>query len=407
VTTIAGPVKVIRVIARLNIGGPAIHVINLTADLDPARFQSLLVTGTESRGEGSMLDLARARGVTPIIIPGMMGDLTLNQRDLEALIALYRLFRRERPHVVHTHTAKAGVLGRVAARLARVPVVVHTFHGHVLHGYYGPLKNWLLRRAERGLGVLSDRLVTVSEQVKRDLLRYRVARAEKITVIPLGLDLDPFLASGRLNGTLRRELGMGDAEPVVAIVGRIFPIKNHRLFLEAAARVAAELDSARFVVVGDGVLRPAMEDCTRALGIADRVVFTGWRRDLPSIYPDLDVLVVSSDNEGTPVSAIEAMAAGCPVVATRVGGLPDLIADGETGCLVPPHDSAALAAGILRVLRDRQLARSLGEAARETVAERFAVERLCLDVERLYIELLARRGMLLTPQPPLVQTERR
>jgi glycosyltransferase involved in cell wall biosynthesis len=385
----AGPVKVVRVIARLNIGGPAIHVVNLTAGLDPMRFESMLVTGTESPGEGSMLDLARARGVTPVIIPGMVGEATLNQRDLKALLALYRLFRRERPHIVHTHTAKAGVLGRVAARLAGVPVVVHTFHGHVLHGYYSPLKNWLLRRAERGLGLLSDRLVTVSEQVKRDLVRYGVAGAQKITVIPLGLDLEPFLAGAGQRGKLRRELGLTDGEPLVGIVGRIFPIKNHRLFLEAAARVAKELDSARFLVVGDGVLRPAMEDYAQALGLASRVMFTGWRRDLPVIYPDLDVLVISSNNEGTPVSAIEAMAAGCPVVATGVGGLPDLIADGETGCLVPARDPAALATRILKLLRERDTASRIAKTAQATVAERFGVERLCRDVEDLYEELLA------------------
>jgi glycosyltransferase involved in cell wall biosynthesis len=294
---------------------------------------------------------------------------------------------------VHTHTAKAGVLGRVAARLAGVPVVVHTYHGHVLHGYYTPLRSWLLRRAERVLGALSDRLVTVSEQVKRDLVSYRVASPEKIAVIPLGLDLEPFLESAGYRRKLRRELGMSNGELLVGIVGRIFPIKNHRLFLEAAAQVAAELETARFLVVGDGVLRPAMEEYARTLGLGDRVIFTGWRRDLPLIYPDLDVLVVCSDNEGTPVSAIEAMAAGCPVVATRVGGLPDLIAEGETGCLVPPRDPAALAAGILRLLRDREMARRLGEAARASVAERFTVERLCGDVEGLYSEVLARQGI--------------
>jgi glycosyltransferase involved in cell wall biosynthesis len=157
--------------------------------------------------------------------------------------------------------------------------------------------------------------------------------------------------------------------------------------------VAAAVDSARFLVVGDGVLRPAMEEHARALGLAHRVVFTGWRRDLPSIYPDLDVLVVSSNNEGTPVSAIEAMAAGCPVVATRVGGLPDLIEDGETGCLVSPRDPIALAGAILGLIRDQQAARRMGEAAQATVAEQFAVERLCRDIEGLYIELLARKGI--------------
>jgi glycosyltransferase involved in cell wall biosynthesis len=221
-----------------------------------------------------------------------------------------------------------------------------------------------------------------------------VAEAKKIRVIPLGLDLEPFLASAKHSGALRRTLGMNDWDPLVGIVGRIFPIKNHRLFLEAAARVAAELEGVRFLIVGDGVLRSAMEDYARALDIAHRVVFTGWRRDLPAIYPDLDVLVVSSDNEGTPVSAIEAMAAGCPVVATRVGGLPDLIEDGETGCLVPPRDPAALAAGILRLLCDRATAHRMGEAAQVVVAERFAVKRLCRDVEALYGELLPQKELV-------------
>jgi glycosyltransferase involved in cell wall biosynthesis len=389
-----GRIKIVRVIARLNIGGPAVHVTNLCAGLDPAAFESILVTGTENPGEGSLLDLARGHGVEPVIIPEIVGELTLNQRDLRGLIALYRFMRRERPHVVHTHTAKAGVLGRLAARLARVPVIVHTYHGHVLHGYYGAAQSWLLRRMEQVLALASDQLVAVSEQVKRDLVVYRVASPGKIRVIPLGLDLKPLLDSRTNCGQLRRELGLSLETPLVGIVGRIFPIKNHRLFLGAAAHILGELPAARFVVVGDGVLRPAMEDHTRALGIRDRVFFTGWRRDLPHIYPDLDLLVVSSNNEGTPVSAIEAMAAGCPVVATRVGGLPDLVTDGETGYLVPPGDAPALAATVARLLRDADLRLALGSAARASVAERFAVDRLVRDVEDLYDELLVKKGVM-------------
>jgi lipopolysaccharide/colanic/teichoic acid biosynthesis glycosyltransferase len=387
-------IKILRVIARMNVGGPAIHVVNLTAGLDRARFDSVLVTGTENPGEGSLLDLALARGIEPVVIPEIVGQATLKPRDLKALIALYRLIRRERPHIVHTHAAKPGVLGRLAARLAGVPVVVHTFHGHILHGYYGPLMSWLLRRMERILARFSDRIIAVSEQVKQDLVRYGVAPPEKISVIPLGFNLQPFLDSSEHRGALSRELGLTNGARLIGIVGRIFPIKNHRLFLEAAARVAAEERSARFVVVGDGVLRPEMEAHARGLGIADRVTFTGWRRDLPRIYPDLDVLVVSSRNEGTPVSAIEAMASACPVVATRVGGLPDLIEDGETGHLVPSEDASALAAAILRVLREPDTARRLAEAARAQVRERFRAERLIGDMERLYSELLLEKGVL-------------
>ncbi len=389
-------IKVLRVIARMNVGGPAIHVVNLTAGLDPTRFESRLVTGTENPGEGSLMDLALEHHIQPIVIPEMVGQLSLKPRDLKALIALYRLIRREQPHIVHTHAAKPGVLGRLAARLAGAPIVVHTFHGHILHGYYRPLISRLLRWMERLLARGSDRIIAVSEQVKQDLVRYRVAPAGKISVIPLGFDLEPFLDSAQHRGALFRELGLTNGARLVGIVGRIFPIKNHQLFLEAAARVAAEEPHARFLVVGDGILREAMEACARGLAIADRVTFTGWRRDLPRIYPDLDVLVVSSRNEGTPVSAIEAMAAGCPVVATRVGGLPDLIDDGKTGHLVPSEDAGALAAAILRVLRDREAARTVAQAAREQVSRRFLVRRLTGDMERLYEELLGEKGIVTT-----------
>jgi len=388
------------VIARLNVGGPAIHVINLNTGLDPARFESILVTGTENPGEGTLLDLAVERGIRPVVIPQIVAEATLKPRDLKALISLYRLMRQERPHIVHTHTAKAGFVGRLAARLAGVPVVVHTYHGHVLHSYYSPTKTRLLRRMERGLGVLTDRIIAVSEQVRSDLVDYRVAGAEKISVVPLGFDLKPFLDSAMQRGRFRRELCLSNGAPLVGIVGRIFPIKNHRLFLDAAARIAAEEKAARFVVVGDGTLRQEMEEHANALGIADRVIFTGWRRDLPRIYADLDALVVSSNNEGTPVSAIEAMAAGCPVVATRVGGLPDLIRDGETGSLVPRGDAPALAAAVQRLLRDHESARRIGQTARARVAERFAVERLIGDIEHFYTDLLAEKGIVTAWSPP-------
>jgi glycosyltransferase involved in cell wall biosynthesis len=382
------------VIARLNVGGPAIHVINLNTGLDPARFESILVTGIENPGEGSLLDLAVEHGIEPVVIPEIVAEATLKPRDLKALVALYRLLRRERPHIVHTHTAKAGFVGRLAARLAGVPVIVHTYHGHVLHSYYAPRTTWLLRRMERVLGLLTHRIVAVSEQVKRDLADYRVANPEKISVIPLGFELKPFLDSAIHRGSFRRELGVSNGAPLVGIVGRIFPIKNHRLFLDAAARVAAEEKAARFVIVGDGALRRQMEGHANGLGIADRVTFTGWRRDLPRIYADLDVLVVSSNNEGTPVSAIEAMASGCPVVATRVGGLPDLIDDGETGYLVPPGDADALGAAVIRLLRNHEAARRIGESARARVSERFTIERLVADTEGLYAGLLAKRGIV-------------
>jgi glycosyltransferase involved in cell wall biosynthesis len=398
---IQGSIKILRIVARLNIGGPAIHVVLLTAGLNPKRFESRLVCGRENSGEGSMLDYAQAHGVHPIVIPEIVGEFSLGPREFKALAQLYRLIRREKPDVVHTHTAKAGFVGRLAAFLARVPVVVHTFHGHVLHGYYSPLKTHLLRRMERVLACMTDCILAGSEGVKQDLVAYGIAAPEKILVIPLGLELGPFLDGHAARGAFRREWHLQASDRLVGIVGRLFPIKNHHLFLDAAALVAQEEPAARFVIVGDGVLRAKIERQARVLGLSERVIFTGWRRDLPSIYADLDVLAVTSNNEGTPVSAIEAMASACPVVATRVGGLPDLIYQGETGFLVPPGDPPAMAAAIGRLLRQPEEARRLGQAGRAIVHERFAVQRLISDMQQLYHTLLQRHD---APSPAIPLT---
>jgi len=386
-------IRVLRVIGRLNVGGPSIHVVNLSAGLEPNRFEQLLVVGKESRDEGSMLDYALTRGVWPHRISEIVTSFNLTPRDVKALKRLWTLMRLYRPHIVHTHTAKAGLLGRLAARLAGVPIVVHTFHGHVLHGYYGPGRNWLLRRMEQSLAWLSDRLVTVSDQVKRDLVAYGVARAKKITVIPLGLDLEPFLDARSRRGEFRREMGLAAGTKLIGIVGRIFPIKNHALFLESAAKIAARDAAVRFVVVGDGTLRPALEDQARQLGIAERVLFTGWRVDLPRIYADLDVLVVSSNNEGTPLSAIEAMATSCPVVATRVGGIPDIITDGVTGRLVSPGDAEGIASAVIDLLTDAEKAARIGANAMTAARQRFDVKRLINDMDGLYRELLEEKAI--------------
>jgi glycosyltransferase involved in cell wall biosynthesis len=289
--------------------------------------------------------------------------------------------------------------------MAGVPIIVHTFHGHVLHGYYGPAKNELLRRVEQSLAWLCDRLVTVSEQVKKDLVGYGIAKAEKISVVPLGFDLEPFLTTDKFRGEFKQEFDLRDEHKLIGIVGRIFPIKNHCLFLEVAARIARQEPLARFVIVGDGVLRPTLETQARKLGIADRVSFTGWRRDLPRICADLDVLVVSSDNEGTPVSAIEAMAAGCPVVATRVGGLPDLIEDYKTGRLVPPRDADALASAVRDLLQSPHTARELGGNGQEFVRQRFTVRRLLDDMDYLYRQLLAEKAISVSLTEKLAGSE--
>ena len=386
-------VRVLRIIARLNVGGPARHVALLNAGMDPNRFTSWLVTGTENPDEGSLRDYARARGVEPLVIPEILGQASLGLHDVIALCKLVGVIRRIRPHVVHTHTAKAGFLGRLAARITRVPIVVHTYHGHVLSGYFSQRKTKLLTMMERGLARFSDRLVAVSDQVRDDLVSFGVAPSGHFSVVPLGLDLAPMFSAGSQRGALRTELGVASDVPLIGIVGRLFPIKNHALFLETAACLTRKHPDARFVVVGDGVLRPELEERAGRPDLKGHVFFTGWRFDLPAVYADLDVLVVSSRNEGTPVSAIEAMAAGCPVVATRVGGLPDLIDDGRTGILVAPDDATALSEAIFGVLTDQKRTSSLCEAARAGVERRFMFSRLVSDMQELYEELLNSKGV--------------
>ena len=313
-----------------------------------------------------------------------------------ALCKLVGVIRRIRPHVVHTHTAKAGFLGRLAARITRVPIVVHTYHGHVLSGYFSQRKTKLLTMMERGLARFSDRLVAVSDQVRDDLVSFGVAPSGHFSVVPLGLDLAPMFSAGSQRGALRTELDVAPDVPLIGIVGRLFPIKNHALFLETAAHLMTKHPDARFIVVGDGTLRAELEERAGRSDLAGHVFFTGWRFDLPAIYTDLDVLVVSSRNEGTPVSAIEAMAAGCPVVATRVGGLPDLIDDGRTGILVAPDDATALSEAIDGVLTDQNRKSVLREAARADVEQRFMVSRLVSDMQDLYVELLGSKGVSLS-----------
>lgn len=404
-------VKVARIIARLNVGGPARHCILLSEGLRRHGFETVLLTGAPDPGEASVLadDAMTTPGGARISrIPGLRQAISPRD-DLRALLALVAALRRERPDIVHTHTSKAGALGRLAAAIAGVPVVVHTFHGHVLDGYFPRLPSALIRLAERGLSRLTERLVTLSPALKDDLaLRHGIAAPERFEVIPLGRDLGAF-REGR-PGRLRAELGLGEGATLVGAVGRLVPIKDVPLLVRAFARVAARRD-AHLVLVGDGPERAAVEAAVAEHGLAGRVRLLGWRDDLPSIYADLDVLAVSSRNEGTPLAMIEAFAAGVPVVATRVGGVADmfdaptravaaLATNGATpppdvtlraqGALVPSGDAAALAAGLDLLLGHADLRRAAAAAAREKSAA-WDVERLLEDTARLYRSLLPAR----------------
>jgi glycosyltransferase involved in cell wall biosynthesis len=390
----ARPIRVARVIARLNIGGPAQHVTLLTAGLDRVRFVTTLITGVVGEREGDFTEAARARGVEPVVIPEL-GRAIRPTRDLVALCKLVRLFRRLRPDIVHTHTAKAGALGRLAARVAGVPVTVHTFHGHVLEGYFSPAATRAFLAIERWLARGTDRLVTVSPRLRAQLLAMGIGRPDQVEVVPLGLDLGRFRRGlGASAPALRASLGLAPGTPLLGSVGRLVPIKDHPTLFRAVAQLESDGEAAHLVVVGDGEDRPALAQLAQALGVSARVHFLGWRADLETILNELDVVICSSRNEGTPVALIEAMAAGVAVLSTEVGGVADLVTHGETGWLVPPGDPSAMAGAIRHLLAEPSLRARLAAAGRRVALDRHDVTRLIARIERLYTGLINEKLMM-------------
>lgn len=379
-------IKVLRIIGRLNVGGPAIHTVLLTDKLDPRLYETILVTGTEGETEGSMRYLAEERGIKPVVIPEMGREISLRE-DITALWKLIRLIQREKPDIIHTHTAKAGFLGRIAAICTgRRKRLYHTFHGHVFHSYFGERKTRAFIKIEQFLGRRTDRIIAVSDRTREELLGYEIAEPDKIIVVPLGLDLAPFARCEEHSDEFRRELGVGDDEVLIGIVARLVPVKDIPNFLAAAKHVLAEIPSARFVIVGDGELRDALQAEARELSLGDRVIFAGYRRDLPRIYAGLDLVVLSSLNEGLPVSLIEAMSSAKVAISTRVGGVPNLLVEGETGFLCPPSDSQALAEKIVLAISQRERWQEMGAKARQYALSRYNIDRLVMDIERLYAE---------------------
>lgn len=373
--------RILHAIARLNVGGAALQVLELAAGQARRGHEVLVVHGRLAEGEESMAYLAEERGVPTRYVDALRRELS-PRVDLEAILALRAILRERSPDVLHTHAAKAGAVGRIAALgagAARPPVRVHTFHGHVLRGYFAPRHERGFMLAERALARTTSALVAVSPEVRDDLARLGVAPAGRFAVVRYGFDFPAPVGEAERSDAF-----------VVGYAGRLTAIKRP-LDLVRALRGAVERGvDATLVIVGDGEDRPQTERLAAELGVLERCRFVGYQRDMAAWYGRFDAFCLASANEGTPVAAIESLAAGVPVVATRVGGTPAVVDDGETGFLVVPGDADALGERLALLARDEELRARMGRLGAERMRERYGIERMVDEVERLYEGLLGR-----------------
>jgi glycosyltransferase involved in cell wall biosynthesis len=389
--------KIARAIARLNIGGPAIQAVLLTRELADAGHSTTLLVGNVPETEGSMEYLADEMGINLVRISRLSRKVSILS-DLEAFWGLYRWLKRERPDILHTHTAKAGALGRLAAFASGTPCV-HTFHGNVFEGYFSRKKSSVYLLIERLLARGTKRIIAVSPRQRADLAgRFQVAPANRISTVRLGFDLNGFLNVAKVRFAKKN----GHRPLVVSWVGRLTAVKDPLMFPKIAALCAGEHVTARFLMVGDGELRSQVEAEIRGLGVGDQLQLLGWQREMVSICRKMDILLLTSVNEGTPVAAIEAMAAGCPVVLPDVGGVADLMSGQperlsgfflfDNGILVERRTPETFAEALNWLAMNPQHRIRMGRAASAFAQQNFSKERLVKEIEQLYASVLEQRN---------------
>jgi glycosyltransferase involved in cell wall biosynthesis len=379
-------IKIAQIITRLDWGGPPDIMRLICNSLTSDAYDFKLITGPSvhaSAKTAQFLNCYRDRVVT---VPELQRDIH-PLKDFVALIKLCRLFKKNRFDIVHTHTAKAGVLGRIAAWLVGGSNIIHTSHGHNFYGYFGPGKSRLVVTVERLLTRITTRLTALTELEKCDLDSYNVAGPDKVAVINSGLELDLYRKAGIDSARGRNELHVRHDTLLVGMIGRLEPVKGPEYFIEAAPLVLAEFPDVKFLIVGEGTLRTRLESRCRELKIAGRVIFTGWRENIPEILTTLDIVVLPSLNEAVGRILLEAGACGKPVVATAVGGIPEVVRDEETGMLVSPRDAKALAGALITLLKDREKRTAMGESAQQWVDDRFSASTMVERFTELYEEL--------------------
>lgn len=406
--------RVLQILNRFNLGGPTHNAAYLTRYMAP-EFETLLIGGSQEASEAASLHILRSMGVEPMILPELQREVA-PWRDRSAYRRIKQVIRDFKPDIVHTHAAKAGAVGRMAAADLGVKGIVHTFHGHVFHSYFGPVRTALYKNIERFLALKSHRIIAISERQKEELVQeHRICAADKVDIIPLGFDLNPFHEDKERKRKLFRHVyDVADDELAIGIVGRLVPIKNHDLFLEVIARVSKRTGrKLRAFIVGDGEERDRLQQQTERLGLSQvvgpyfnghpfghgvngkpmvsraAVTFTSWIREVDVAIAGLDIVMLTSLNEGTPVSLIEAQAGDKPIVTTDVGGIRNVVKADSTALLCPSGDADCMAEQLERLVTDDALLNTLGKGGWEFVRDRYHYTRLVENTARLYREILA------------------
>ena len=395
--------RVLRILNRLIIGGPSKNAVYLTRYMQPD-FDTMLVIGGKEDHEQDADFLAIANNIDPTCISEMKRSIS-PYNDWAAYNKLKKLIKVFKPDIVHTHAAKSGALGRLAAKHSNVPVIVHTFHGHIFHSYFNSLKTNFFIRSERYLAGLSDAIVAISDVQKKELSGdFRIAAPDKFQVIPLGLDLDNFIINqDEKRHKFRTEFELDDDTVAIGIIGRLVPIKNHSLFLKGLKYVLDNTSvKVKAFIVGDGESRAAIQQMANSLGIKytkqtdlvhpDPLIFTSWRTDVDTIFAGLDIIALTSLNEGTPVSLIEAQAAGKPIVSTRVGGIADVVLENKTALLSEITDEKTFSENLLLLVNDSSLRRKFSNTGKDYVISKFSYHRLVDDMSGLYHDLLDKKN---------------
>lgn len=392
--------KVLRILNRFNLGGPTYNAVYLTRYLAP-EFETLLIGGEKEPSEESSLFIAHDNGLNPQVIPEMKRSIN-PLADLKAQKKIQEIIADFKPDIVHTHASKAGVLGRRAAFKMKVPITVHTFHGHVFHSYFGSFKTALIKRVERSLAARTSAIVAISRQQQYELTElHRVCPPEKMHVIPLGFDLGKFhTAIAEKRKTFRQKYGVQDDEVVVTIVGRLVPVKNHEFFLQVVDRVLKKTSKKlRFFIVGDGESRTAILDQLQKLQIAHAywpqeqrravVTLTSWSREVDVVNAGADIVVLTSLNEGTPVSLIEAQASGKPIVSTRTGGINDIVLENRSAWLTGVEEVDLFTQKLLHLIENENDRLVMGQAGQQFALDTFGHLVLCQRMRELYHSLLS------------------